>query len=674
MTICQRIEWAGPGLSRSLPARAGAAFCRDLRGILCFVAAAALLFPLSLEAADSESTPTLTPTPDVVSTPVSGRADTRSTPSFHLDFDTLLKSEEALQPLTGLNSEESRRTEPEFLLRLGERTLSELKGQKLDELGLYLLADPLLVPDSESGERQRRRWHLLERQGQLDPLQKEIADAFEKAQGALRVELGLRLGDILLRANKSHEARTVFETLAEEVAEGTGIHQQILERIVRADFHEGRYAEALRAARAVDIQYSPDQPSWRQLLGLVLLASGQSAEAATVLSELSSVEARLWEVYARWQGKALSSGTALIAIGEIKIPADNRRVAALRSAMIAKMADAPEFLDTRGLALEALAQSAVELPPLVQIDVPPRLIDAYSVLAEPQIGGAELLLDNPEQMTAYLNRSGSQSDVRRRALAVSLLRLARDRTSSDAITLWLLHHLIEQGLNRLITLFFIDGTLGVDLEQLHPEAIMLLVDETLRGNDLPLAARLQSLMDEPPVGVDHGAWTVRSARILILGGEAVRGARQLGEWLSGIQQITPDSLDRIMQIMFDLQFIGEHGLALELFEIAAPLTQSEGHRRELFFWSAQSFYEVGDFALSAAYYLESARLAGEHNPFWQKSALYQAAQALESALFYDDAAKVYKRLLGSSPDPKMQAKLRYRLAQIEQHRKRDLSP
>ncbi len=632
--------------------------------------AVALLSPLLLDAADSQ----LVPTSDVPPTPAAIETDTRSTPSLNLNFDTFLKREDALQPLTGLNSEESRRTEPEFLLRLGEQTIIELKHQKLDELGLYLLTDPLLVPESDPRERQRRRWYLLERQAQLDQLRNEIAGAFGKAQGALRVELGLRLGDLLLRTNKPHEARTVFETLAQEVAEDTGIHQQILERIVRSDFREGRYPEALLTARAVDIQYSPDQPSWRQLLGLVLLASGQSGEAATVLSELFSVEGRVWEVYARWVNKTLSSGAALLEIGEIKIPADDSRVAALRSAMIAKIANAPEFADTRGLGLEALVQSVVELPTLVQIDAPRRLIETYWALAEPLLGEAELSLDHPEGITAYLNRPGSQSDVRRRAVAVSLLRLARDGTSSDAITLWLIHHLIEQGLNRLMTFFFIDGALGVDLEQLHPEAVMLLVDETLRVNDLPLAARLQSLMDGPPVGVDYGAWTVRTARILILGGEAVRGAHQLGKWLSGIQQITPDSLDRVMQIMFDLQFIGEHRLALELFEIAAPLAQTEGHRRELFFWTAQSFYEVGDFALSAAYYLESARLAGERNPFWEKSALYQAAQALESASFYDDAANVYNRLLGSSPDPKMQAKLRYRLAQIEHQRKRDFSP
>ncbi|MEC9080074.1 MAG: hypothetical protein VYB43_08430, partial [Pseudomonadota bacterium] len=158
MTICQRIEWAGPGWSRPCPEIAAAGCCDGLGRICLFVAAAALLLPLSVDAADAESAPT----PDPVSAPVSVEAGSGSSPSFNLNFDTLLKSEGALQPLTGLNSEEPRRTESEFLLRLDEQTLFELQRQKLDELGLYLLAHPLLVPGSDPGERQRRRWHLLE--------------------------------------------------------------------------------------------------------------------------------------------------------------------------------------------------------------------------------------------------------------------------------------------------------------------------------------------------------------------------------------------------------------------------------------------------------------------------------------------------------------------------------
>ena len=144
------------------------------------MAAAALLLSSSLTAADAQSVPTS----DAVSIPVSIEPDTHSTPSLNLNFDTFLEREDALQPLTGLNSEESRRSEPEFLLRLDEQTLFQLQRQQLDELGLYLLADPLLVPESDPRDRQRRRWYLLERQAQLNQLTNEIAGAFEKAQGA----------------------------------------------------------------------------------------------------------------------------------------------------------------------------------------------------------------------------------------------------------------------------------------------------------------------------------------------------------------------------------------------------------------------------------------------------------------------------------------------------------
>ena len=99
MTICQRIEWAGPGLSRPFPEVAAAGCCDGLGRIFLFVAAAALLLPLSVDAADAESAPS----PDPVSTTVSVEAGSGSSPSFNLNFDTLLKSEGALQPLTGLN-------------------------------------------------------------------------------------------------------------------------------------------------------------------------------------------------------------------------------------------------------------------------------------------------------------------------------------------------------------------------------------------------------------------------------------------------------------------------------------------------------------------------------------------------------------------------------------------
>ena len=62
------------------------------------------------------------------------------------------------------------------------------------------------------------------------------------------------------------------------------------------------------------------------------------------------------------------------------------------------------------------------------------------------------------------------------------------------------------------------------------------------------AARLQVRIETPTPGIDLGEWTVRTARIHVLGGNAVLGARQLGDWLSGLEGMTPASLDRVMQI------------------------------------------------------------------------------------------------------------------------------
>ena len=268
----------------------------------------------------------------------------------------------------------------------------------------------------------------------------------------------------------------------------------------------------------------------------------------------------------------------------------------------------------------------------------------------------------------YQRSYGPEDALGQRALAVALLLQEKAMgipLSSDS---WLIRHLIEAGVPGLIPVFFGDSGIAANMEEVSAESLMLLVDEALGREDLPSAARLQARIETPAPGVDLGEWTVRTARIHVLGGNAALGASQLGHWLSGLDEMSPAGLDRAMQILFDLQFIGEHRLALGLFEVIAPLVRTANHRRELFYWSAQSWVGLEEYARGAAFFLESARLSGDQHPFWQKSALYQAAKALESAALYEDAATVYKGLLGGSSEPKMQAKLRYRLAQIERRR------
>jgi tetratricopeptide (TPR) repeat protein len=120
-----------------------------------------------------------------------------------------------------------------------------------------------------------------------------------------------------------------------------------------------------------------------------------------------------------------------------------------------------------------------------------------------------------------------------------------------------------------------------------------------------------------------------------------------------------------MQIMFDLQFLEQHELAIRLFEAAARLIRTADQKREIFYWMGQSWLALEESAVAAAYFLESAGLSGPNDALWKRSALYQAGLALEAGALYEDASRIYEQLMVGAVDPKMQAKLQYRLAQIQ---------
>ena len=589
-------------------------------------------------------------------------------PVLDLDFETLGTIEGSLSSASKARSGEERTPAVNFRLELGDEIFADLRDKRLDELGLYLLDDLPLSSDVPATERQRQRWYLLERRNQTEQLQDELQDVLASVKGDLRLEIGLRLGDLLLRTGHPARARTVFQQLLVDEGSRDGAVQQLRQRIVLSYFDEGRFYDAATFAEQLTAEFAPDQPSWLLLRALIALSLGRPEEAVRLLREETSIEGKLWRIFARWQNQLVSATTALVEIGQLKIPADGDALLALRSAVIVQLAKLPEHARTRALALESLAQSEVKLPALLRIDAKTELLTTYVEIAHLLLAREGISLVALDVARTYQRRYGPEDALGQRSLAVALLLQEKAMGIPISSDSWLIRHLIEAGVPGLIPVLFGKSGIAANMEEVSAESLMLLVDEALGREDLPSAAQLQARIETPAPGVDLGEWTVRTARIHVLGGNAALGASQLGDWLSGLDEMTPAGLDRVMQILFDLQFIGEHRLALGLFEVIAPLVRTANHRRELFYWSAQSWVGLEEYARGAAFFLESARLSGDQHPFWQKSALYQAAKALEAAALYEDAATVYKGLLGGSAEPKMQAKLRYRLAQIERRR------
>ncbi|MEK9785708.1 MAG: hypothetical protein VW546_06845 [Gammaproteobacteria bacterium] len=582
-----------------------------------------------------------------------------------LDFQTLLDFSGTVSGLPSRGNNSDRLGIEPFGVELSDLNDAALRDQSLDELRLYVLEHAPLGANESFAERRRSRWLLLQRAGKRQRLTEELWHAFSNREVHETSELGLRLGSWLLEHGGADDALKVFqEMLATPELDAGSVRQArlgIIEGFLATDDVERADAAAL------DFQndYEPKEPSWIVLQARLALRQDDPARAAEMLQDAPSVSTRLWLIFSEWRSLTIEAPVALSRLGAIPIPAESETLERTRTAMVAVIADQPSLAATRVNALERLIEWTEELDPLLALDLPQALLAAYGHIAHTVIQDWGMNSSSAESLWQALWQRGDLSALEERALAVNLIWTGLYPSTPVSGYGWLIRHCLSHQKFELIQMFFGDRGVLANYEALDDGALLILMDEALRNTDFALAAELQRLIRKRPDTIDLGAWVVRTARIQVLGGYPELGADQLDRWLSSLKEISPGSLDRVMQIMFDLQFLEQHELAIKLFQSASRLIRTADQKRELFYWMGQSWLGMGEPARAAAYFLESASLSGPNAVLWRRSALYQAGLALEAAMFFDDAVRVYQQLLSGTNDAKLQAKLQYRLAQIQ---------
>lgn len=552
-----------------------------------------------------------------------------------------------------------------FSLALGTASIHGFKDRGLRQLALSVLTALPATDEAAMLTRARERWELLEEQGRWDILTTELARRFEEQPGSEFLEVGLRLSSALLMGAKGSRAQAVSRTLLAEGQLDPGAVQEIRRNIIKAYIAQGLIADAEIAAQRYQLEYAPDETSWRLLRARIALAGHRPKDAVFQLIGAQSYEVQLWRAFAQWRSGALPIDLALTRLGAVPIPEDLVRLESTRHAMLAEVASEVGYVRSRVGAIEYLLLHKAKADPLLAKQDSDSLIKSYRALGQTVLKDLSLRDDQVTTAWQALATGGDLDALEARSLCVYLLTLALPQREQQLAHSWLVRQLLDQGYAGLLGSFYGENGLLGRYSDLEDETLLLLVDQALAESDFGRAADLQSMIDGPPQGVNHGAWVLRSARLQILGGNAGGGAAELKVWLTQLQAMAPASLDQVMQVMFDLQFLGKHRLALELFEAVTPLVQTPGQKRELLYWVAQSWAELDDHIRSAAYFVESAFWAGATADPWSRSALYRAGQELESGALYDDAGVIYHQLLGGTTDPKLQAKLRYRLAQLQ---------
>ena len=177
--------------------------------------------------------------------------------------------------------------------------------------------------------------------------------------------------------------------------------------------------------------------------------------------------------------------------------------------------------------------------------------------------------------------------------------------------------------------------------------------------DIESASKLSDRLEIPSNGEGRFDWQLRRARIMVMAGELEQGVTILDQLLSEHLDANDKQIDMILQVLFDLQAIGDHQAALKRLEQLEQWNLSPKHRREMLYWRAESLQALNQRKEAAVLYLRSATfMDGKGQDQWGQAARYQAAKTLADAGLIADARNIYEQLLEESESAVQRARLR----------------
>jgi len=194
----------------------------------------------------------------------------------------------------------------------------------------------------------------------------------------------------------------------------------------------------------------------------------------------------------------------------------------------------------------------------------------------------------------------------------------------------------------------------------------------LSHSNVKAAATLMADLKQPPQDQPQFDWNLRRARVLILSGSFKQGSNVLSDMLDNEDLEEALQADKYLQVVFDLQAVEQHKLALGLFNKLQNLTEDVRLNREIMFWKAESHHELKQFEQAAFLFLKSAHSPENVFDPWYHTATFRAAQSMFDAKLYEDAKQRYLHLLKITQNSARKAVIRQRLQAIQLTRQKIL--
>lgn len=270
---------------------------------------------------------------------------------------------------------------------------------------------------------------------------------------------------------------------------------------------------------------------------------------------------------------------------------------------------------------------------------------------------------------AWYKRAGEiqkKQPVRARAMYAVIAFTTADETKRQLAHKELVDSLsATDGGLEVVNQLYMQGTRAGSVDNLPAEVRYRLVDHALSVADITLAATMMASLPQPPAGEGYFDWQMRKARVLILEGEYEQGEAELRKSLQNITELNNEMIDRYLQVVFDLQTVKRHEQALELFDLLPIAALDDKLKREIYYWKAESNYEIERYDQAAMLYMKSAKAGDETmTDLWAQSARFKASDALLKARLYDDAQYAYTELLKITSSDSRKRLIRQKLQHI----------
>lgn len=536
------------------------------------------------------------------------------------------------------------------------------------ELALHVMdtEQPAYAADPETWTAwETERIYLYEMRHDWAVLADRLAELPADVSPAFRQLALTRRAAALLELGRSTEARAQLRELV--WGRNTGPELQRWRRmLIRTYLADNNLADAQIAIQRYQQDYPDKSGEWQRLQARLYLRVMRPEDALAVLAGDKTAEGRsLALLAALWSGaqspaKVLERAVSL-AVAKQTATVDQRLAWAVAAEAALMLGNLPARISAleRALVLPAGTPASEQVLEIT----PDALWETYLKLGQ-DLGNESRLVVGDDQawFLAASNRYDAQPIHARALFAVVAFNALQQEQRSVAH--WQFGSLLNteaQGGELLYQLYL--QSERFDEPDAVPEPVRyLLVDHVLTVPDIPLASRLMTGLDAPPPDTDPVAWQLRRARVLLLGGQYRGGVAALELLVAGEKQ---PPVDKLLQVLFDLQTLGLHAEALRFFNFLLNGELPAQQRREILFWAADSSKALARYEQAARLYLRSAAL---NDPFamdpWAQTARYQAAQSLARAGLVTDARHLYTGLLNATRDPARQAVLRHEMQQL----------